>query len=49
MNISKRSFQSTSLNVKLKFWLKQILKVDERDQIVNVYCWLELVSPSSHS
>ncbi|CAI4222723.1 unnamed protein product [Auanema sp. JU1783] len=33
---------SSTLNVQMKFWLKQILKVDERDQIVNVYCWLEL-------
>uniref|UniRef100_A0A915CGQ9 Neurotransmitter-gated ion-channel ligand-binding domain-containing protein n=1 Tax=Parascaris univalens TaxID=6257 RepID=A0A915CGQ9_PARUN len=33
---------STTTIVTLKFWLKQVLKVDERDQIVNVYCWLEL-------
>ncbi|GMT09593.1 hypothetical protein PFISCL1PPCAC_890, partial [Pristionchus fissidentatus] len=34
--------ENVTLPVKLKFWLKQILKVDERDQILNVYCWLEL-------
>ncbi|KAF8387343.1 acr-18 [Pristionchus pacificus] len=34
--------ENITLPVKLKFWLKQILKVDERDQILNVYCWLEL-------
>ncbi|CAJ0948330.1 unnamed protein product, partial [Mesorhabditis belari] len=34
--------ENDPVNVKLKFWLKQILKVDERDQIVTVYCWLEL-------
>ncbi|VDN54667.1 unnamed protein product, partial [Dracunculus medinensis] len=28
--------------VALKFWLKQILKVNARDQIVKVHCWLEL-------
>ncbi|KHN77475.1 Neuronal acetylcholine receptor subunit alpha-10 [Toxocara canis] len=33
---------STTTTVTLKFLLKQVLKVDERDQIVNVYCWLEL-------
>ncbi|CAI5450706.1 unnamed protein product [Caenorhabditis angaria] len=33
---------SHTLRVDIKFWLKQILKVDERDQIVKVYCWLEL-------
>uniref|UniRef100_A0A1I7UEQ4 Neur_chan_LBD domain-containing protein n=1 Tax=Caenorhabditis tropicalis TaxID=1561998 RepID=A0A1I7UEQ4_9PELO len=34
--------ESETLKVEIKFWLKQILKVDERDQIVNIYCWLEL-------
>ncbi|CAD6186906.1 unnamed protein product [Caenorhabditis auriculariae] len=34
--------ESHTLEVEIKFWLKQILKVDERDQIVNIYCWLEL-------
>ncbi|CAJ0573677.1 unnamed protein product, partial [Mesorhabditis spiculigera] len=34
--------EAEPVHVKLKFWLKQILKVDERDQIVTVYCWLEL-------
>ncbi|CAB3397306.1 unnamed protein product [Caenorhabditis bovis] len=33
---------SQTMHVQVKFWLKQILKVDERDQIVNIYCWLEL-------
>ncbi|TKR60916.1 hypothetical protein L596_028097 [Steinernema carpocapsae] len=33
---------SQSLTVSVQFWLKQILKVDERDQIVNIYLWLEL-------
>ncbi|KAI1723931.1 neurotransmitter-gated ion-channel ligand binding domain-containing protein [Ditylenchus destructor] len=33
---------SEPLTVAVQFWLKQILKVDERDQTLNVYLWLEL-------
>lgn len=36
--------ESETLTVAVQFWLKQILKIDERDQTLNVYCWLELVS-----
>uniref|UniRef100_A0AC34PYT4 Neurotransmitter-gated ion-channel ligand-binding domain-containing protein n=1 Tax=Panagrolaimus sp. JU765 TaxID=591449 RepID=A0AC34PYT4_9BILA len=30
------------LKVAMQFWLKQILKIKEKDQTVLVYCWLEL-------
>ncbi|KAK0410595.1 hypothetical protein QR680_005221 [Steinernema hermaphroditum] len=33
---------SHALTVSVQFWLKQILKVDERNQIVNIYLWLEM-------
>uniref|UniRef100_A0A1I8ADS6 Neur_chan_LBD domain-containing protein n=1 Tax=Steinernema glaseri TaxID=37863 RepID=A0A1I8ADS6_9BILA len=33
---------SHPLTVSVQFWLKQILKVDERNQIVNIYLWLEM-------
>uniref|UniRef100_A0A914Y8X8 Neurotransmitter-gated ion-channel ligand-binding domain-containing protein n=1 Tax=Panagrolaimus superbus TaxID=310955 RepID=A0A914Y8X8_9BILA len=34
--------ESEPLKVSMQFWLKQILKLNERDQTVLVYCWLEL-------
>ncbi|KAI6239241.1 Acr-18 [Aphelenchoides fujianensis] len=33
---------SQPLTVTIQFWLKQILKVDERDQTIKTYLWLEL-------
>ena len=33
---------SEPLTVTVQFWLKQILKVDERDQTIKCYLWLEL-------
>ncbi|KAH7698400.1 Protein ACR-18, partial [Aphelenchoides avenae] len=33
---------SKPITVTVQFWLKQILKVNERDQTLNIYCWLEL-------
>lgn len=35
---------SEPLTITIQFWLKQILKVDERDQTIKCYLWLELVS-----
>lgn len=36
------SNDSEPLKVAMQFWLKQILKIKEKDQTVLVYCWLEL-------
>ena len=33
-----------ALNLSVQFWCKQILKVEESDQILTIYCWLEMVS-----
>ncbi|CAD5231467.1 unnamed protein product [Bursaphelenchus xylophilus] len=33
---------SMPLTVVIQFWLKQILKIDERDQTIKCYLWLEL-------
>lgn len=34
---------SQPMSVAIHFWFKQILKVDEIDQTLTVYCWLEVV------
>lgn len=35
--------QTQPITLSIHLWFKQILKVDEIDQILTVYCWLELV------
>lgn len=39
--------ESEALTISVQFWLKQILKIDERDQTLNIYCWLEMVDLNS--
>lgn len=34
---------SEAVTITIQLWLKQVLKVDERDQILTIYCWLEMV------
>ena len=34
---------TNTINLRVRFWFKQILAVDEGDQILTVYCWLEMV------
>ena len=34
---------SLPVTISIQFWFKQILKVDEGDQILTIYCWLEEV------
>jgi hypothetical protein len=38
---------SQSVNLTVQFWFKQILKVEESDQILTIYCWLEMVGEVS--
>lgn len=35
---------SKPMDVNMQFWFKQIIKLNKVEQIMTVYCWIEMVS-----